>query len=60
MDNTTDNMGVQDHKMTTPRAPNCPPGDEIAKWAWVELNYRPHAYQAIRSGLFFRHLAVSY
>ena len=19
---------------------------ELAKWAWVELNYRPHAYQA--------------
>jgi hypothetical protein len=19
---------------------------ELAEWAWVELNYRPHAYQA--------------
>jgi hypothetical protein len=28
-------------------------------WAWVELNYRPHAYQAIRSGFHRRHFAVS-
>ena len=34
-------------KMTTPRAPKRPRGDEIAEWAWVELNYRPHAYQAL-------------
>jgi hypothetical protein len=23
-------------------------------WAWVELNYRPHAYQRTRSGPYFR------
>jgi len=23
---------------------------ELSKWAWVELNYRPHAYQATRLG----------
>ncbi len=23
---------------------------ELEKWAWVELNYRPHAYQAAPSG----------
>ena len=38
-------MGVKITKMSTPRAPKCPRGDEIARWAWVELNYRPHAYQ---------------
>jgi hypothetical protein len=21
-------------------------GDDFNQWAWVELNYRPHAYQA--------------
>ena len=37
-------------KMITPRAPKCPRGGEIAKWAWVELNYRPHAYQPPQPG----------
>jgi hypothetical protein len=32
--------------MITPRTPNSSRGDEIATWARVELNYRPHAYQA--------------
>jgi hypothetical protein len=45
-------------KMTTPRAPKCPRGDEIAEWAWVELNYRPHAYQRTRSGPDFRYAAA--
>ena len=40
--------------MTTPRAPKCPRGDEIAEWAWVELNYRPHAYQPIRLEQYLR------
>jgi hypothetical protein len=28
------------------------------EWAWVELNYRPHAYQAIPNDLHRRHFAV--
>jgi hypothetical protein len=32
--------------MATPRAENHSRAAEIAEWAWVELNYRPHAYQA--------------
>ena len=29
------------------------------EWAWVELNYRPHAYQAICFDFHRRHSAVS-
>ena len=42
-----DNMEVEDHKNDQPpRAAKHSRGAEIAEWAWVELNYRPHAYQA--------------
>jgi hypothetical protein len=30
------------------------------EWAWVELNYRPHAYQATGLGLGRRHFAVNH
>ena len=31
---------------TTPPAPKRLRGNDLKLWAWVELNYRPHAYQA--------------
>jgi hypothetical protein len=40
-------MEVRHHENDDPASPEMPAGDEIEKWAWVELNYRPHAYQAI-------------
>jgi hypothetical protein len=33
--------------------------DVSGKWAWVELNYRPHASQAISFDFHRRHSAVS-
>ncbi len=30
-------------------------GERLRKWAWVELNYRPHAYQAATEGPGIRH-----
>ena len=38
--------GCKVTKIMTPRAPKHSRGAGIAEWAWVELNYRPHAYQA--------------
>jgi hypothetical protein len=29
-----------------PPQPQLLQGRRFARWAWVELNYRPHAYQA--------------
>ena len=34
----------------TPQAPKRFRGNELRVWAWVELNYRPHAYQPTRLG----------
>ena len=31
---------------TKPRSGKPLRGSAFLKWAWVELNYRPHAYQA--------------
>ena len=41
---TTWRCGITE--MITPRAGKHSRAAEIAEWAWVELNYRPHAYQA--------------
>ena len=44
----------------TPRDHRSDGGAAISdEWAWVELNYRPHAYQAIRSAFRRRHSAVN-
>jgi hypothetical protein len=47
-------------EMETPRDHASDHGAGISdEWAWVELNYRPHAYQATRSGFYPRHFSVS-
>jgi hypothetical protein len=33
--------------MTNPAEPEALAGDLHRIWAWVELNYRPHAYQLV-------------
>ena len=34
-------------KYETPTAPKCNGGNVLFQWAWEDLNFRPHAYQAV-------------
>jgi hypothetical protein len=43
-----------------PHDHGCDSGAEASdSWAWVELNFRPHAYQALGSSCNLRHFAVT-
>ena len=33
-------------KSEAPTTHMCSRGNDFHQWAWVDLNYRPHAYQA--------------
>ena len=42
--------GGEDHKGEHPASSETLAGCRDTEWAWVELNYRPHAYQAPKPG----------
>jgi hypothetical protein len=42
----TQSGGPTSEKEKAPFGGNTKQGQHVDEWAWVELNYRPHAYQA--------------